>query len=1429
MKEPSGPDLAYVDELTSLFNRRYLKMYMKAKFFELQGSETRLSMVMIDVDNFKTFNDTFGHQFGDKVLVQVAQVMRNCIRKDDIAIRYAGDEFMLILPQVPMDGARRICERIAEILRTKLLRTGGARGGAKITLSMGISQFPEDGTDLDSLLGQADRALYYAKHKGKDRVSLSIDIPADLITDSDRFKIFPSPKMVGRGPDLEQIADGLGAALAGRAGVTLFEGSPGIGKSRLLEEITARAQKDHFMTLADTCTEEQTCRPFGALIRLLDRFLMESSDETDRFVFNLTENELAAVAAHIPELALIQDLPGGDYIDGLSEKDRRCHLYNGLKGLLKNIAAEGPTLVAMDDIHWMDEATYTLLATLVGGQEPINLFVAGTFNKAESLAAPQPLHRLLADETKGFSPEVRPLPPLTETETAKLIGKIFQGLEKDTAFVRFVQERSGGNPFYIEEFLKFMLKKGLINRLEVRWTVGTFSPGDVPADLTDLVGARIESLNEEAREVSKDASAIGEAVDIDVLQNLANMSEGVLLEFLDKARKENLLTIQETDKGGLDIQFNTPSLRDVIYQSIPKEQQKDLHKQIGEFEEKRAEEDLPSMVWKLAYHFKRAEALQKAEEYAQVAAQQASAIFCAEEAMAYQDEEGDEELVGEPLDEGAIKKVNEFIRAMRVTVQRVQIYTAEHKVALNAIEDLYRRIGEILLEAKILTMSDVEGRLVVNREEMPRHLIDAVSEQNLITLLREQALRSVTLIKGVTKKEFTLLLKCLAVKGDESIEEIIEKHRARHIRLNRTKYVEETAGDGTGSGADANGKGGGKGSAGSSSEADKKDDGASSRRPTAVPPMAMRAEAIPHLLGPIQDVGGLLGSLGEISSTLQLDMGAGDAEAIRMMIAQHLLDRGPEQLAEVLSQHEDGSMEALNLLSSIESLLKGEEGEGLLRKISVALTALRAFSDVDGKLGKGMSILQKLLGEFQAEQPERRPVEIPDLDKVRADQRKVVEVAEDERANWTQEQRIDDSVSRLASGRPLRWGPELVEDLPHLIQALAKEGRSDPIHAVIRIVVHHMKSPSREIRVEAIGAVGSLVREMSFPGCEALRSQILGEMLELLQSEEFPENLEMISEIFVHQTPVLVQRGQYEILTKIVHVLSEKYRANESAQFEKKAVAEAVLDRLARDDLFEVFLADIQSGDPQRQEHGRHLFTALGTDATDPLLEIIKTHGDARVRKASASILKEIGESALRRIFESLTMESSPVTLKNLIHGCEVFGDMPNTVKHMMHLLKNPNKTVRLETLRVFGRMKTKETEQILLDLILSMDPAMRQAAIHFIGVYRYDAASDSLVGLLSEKKGFSAEGGAELQREICIAVGRLRVEGATHYLEEIVKPKKSLFFGKEAPEVVQAAAIWALGEIGGPKAMKILKDLGHETAPALKTATELALSREEE
>jgi len=161
--------ISVTDELTMLYNRRYLFQRLDEELSRAKRRKGEFSIIMIDIDHFKKINDTYGHQFGDFVLKNLANIFKSLVRKEDVVARFGGEEFVIICPDESEEGALILAERIRKESQTYTFVSIG--NSTHLTISLGIASFTEGSSNdsVDDLIKKVDEALYAAKKAGRNR------------------------------------------------------------------------------------------------------------------------------------------------------------------------------------------------------------------------------------------------------------------------------------------------------------------------------------------------------------------------------------------------------------------------------------------------------------------------------------------------------------------------------------------------------------------------------------------------------------------------------------------------------------------------------------------------------------------------------------------------------------------------------------------------------------------------------------------------------------------------------------------------------------------------------------------------------------------------------------------------------------------------------------------------------------------------------------------------------------------------------------------------------------------------------------------------------------------------------------------------------------------------------------------------------------
>jgi diguanylate cyclase (GGDEF)-like protein len=165
-------NLSLTDEMTNLHNYRSFISRLKEEINRSKRNKSELSLVILDIDHFKNYNDTLGHQAGDEALREVGKVLRKTVRDEDIVCRYGGEEFCIIFPGIAKEGIKNLCERIRIKIEKHKFYKEKVQPTGQLTISLGGATYPQDAKDMHGLIQRADEALYKAKHLGRNQMQI---------------------------------------------------------------------------------------------------------------------------------------------------------------------------------------------------------------------------------------------------------------------------------------------------------------------------------------------------------------------------------------------------------------------------------------------------------------------------------------------------------------------------------------------------------------------------------------------------------------------------------------------------------------------------------------------------------------------------------------------------------------------------------------------------------------------------------------------------------------------------------------------------------------------------------------------------------------------------------------------------------------------------------------------------------------------------------------------------------------------------------------------------------------------------------------------------------------------------------------------------------------------------------------------------------
>ena len=784
-------ELVFKDDLTGLHNRRFLYRTFEEDWDEWKDGAEQISLAIVDLDYFKQVNDTHGHLTGDLVLSETATLLESSISGEDRAIRYGGDEFILLLPGRSKGESGEIAEALRRAMADKEFVSKEEQQPLEVVLSfsIGVATFPEDGSVGEELMAAADKALYASKKAGRNRVTLAGEIPAGLEDEIDLYRTFPSKSLVGRTELIETLSEICDLVGPGMGTWTALSGSPGVGKSRLLYEALRLAPESGASTVLVSLAEDLKDQAFAGIGRLYT----EIAGRHQRVFQQLSQLQdpafLHFMRGHAPEAVPVTD----DSAES-AEPPAGDRLRDAILASLVELCEERRWLFLVDDAACLDPHSCELLRAAIEDKE-LPLGVVSTHRNEDYYDEEQPgiafLHSLVS---RSWLDQIV-VEPLSLEATRVLITVLLPNKHAPDDFEATLHELTGGNPLFIEEVLRIGIASEKISRRGEDWFVQSMAREDYPETLEEAIQRRLSFLDDEIGEGIARASAMGNTLTADVLQTLLGQNEGEILDFLDKAREQGFL--QGGRQGDLsNLSFASGTLRDLAYRRMDSADRTKVHREIGKIEEHRAGSLVGVLASRLAYHFERGKVYEKARTYLESARLTAPTIIVA----------GSEDLTGVPkhrrrriteaaipLPDDSLLSLDDAIRAIAHASKSLWMYPQGSPIVTAAFCDLHEQLEKLFEHAEVISLADVEGGLVVNGIPYPvkrqEFLVKGLLEQ-----LRSRELSGVTLRKGMTEEEAVFLVEQLATdepveRDPEAWEAILRQRQIENVDFGDRVYI----------------------------------------------------------------------------------------------------------------------------------------------------------------------------------------------------------------------------------------------------------------------------------------------------------------------------------------------------------------------------------------------------------------------------------------------------------------------------------------------------------------------------------------------------------------------------------------------------------------------------------------------------------------
>jgi len=560
------------DDLTGLLTRRPFVDIANTILGE-RGPFATMSLVVIDVDEFKQVNDRYGHLQGDTVLRVVAGTLRELGASTGIIGRYAGDEFIILLPYTGPEEAAELADRIRATVRRAAVPLRQQSGSISVTLSIGVAGVRPEHRDFDALFAAADRAMYEAKRRGRDAVVLSTEVEEAAHEPTLNLKHF-----VGRDDEIRRLVRVLEQSLETGPRVVCVVGEAGIGKSTLVRRLAGEVRARSGCLVAGQASEADAKPPFAPWAEALDAL--------DQFAV-VPPREWRELGRLVPALARPDTSPTGN----------KYALLDEIAAYVRTAASLHPVVLLLDDMQWADTGTWDalehLLSQLVHEQVVVCVTLRTEDLRGETL---ERRNRLLRDERYS---EIG-LRRLSESDIRQWLAGVFGG-ETSPELLTYLHAHSEGNPLLATQIVRMILDEGGVRYEHGRWGLRPEYERGLPAAVRGLMDRRLERLSGDTRRVLSTASVIGRGFDADVAVAAGAGMEDEVLDAIDEAISHGVIEAATKEKD-TTFNFTHGLLVDAVRRSINPRRLARIHEKVAQA----LESLLPDRSAEIAIHYDRA-------------------------------------------------------------------------------------------------------------------------------------------------------------------------------------------------------------------------------------------------------------------------------------------------------------------------------------------------------------------------------------------------------------------------------------------------------------------------------------------------------------------------------------------------------------------------------------------------------------------------------------------------------------------------------------------------------------------------------------------------------------------------------------------------------------------------------------------------------
>lgn len=552
------------DELTGLPSREALNDLQG--LFDSRPHRDVWSVAIVDIDHFKLINDVYGHLNGDRVLRQVADLISHNTRRADTALRFGGDEFVVVMPSTEHLKALNQAERILEDVREAEFPQE-----MSVSISLGVADSLPNEESIESVLKRADLALHQAKEGGRAKISFYEELSPEVAGREVSFDHF-----VDRQKELRALRSSVDDVLEQGCRMALVTGEPGVGKSRLVSELRHYCRFKGCFFLTTKYDRNGMEKPYTGIAAMVNEAVAELDRDTRKDLAKTVGPLLERSAELLPALE-----PSGLRPPIEEREELKEAMFSELSVVIKVVAEEGPLVMRLDDLQWAPEPDLELLTHLLIACIDSTLLVVGTMDG--SLSEHPTVSQAVEIVSKTVPFLGLELDDLEEEYAGHMVMFALRDPRIPPEVLSLMLKRTGGNPLFLRQLLVYLWEKGAVTAREGGgWDYDLGGERDLPRNVQRVVDLRLKELDENSGRILRASSLARGEFTLAQLSEVTGEPEMSVIKALESPLKMGLLREFPGEDGLPAYRFSHDVIRELLVEKVSGSERKKLSKSFEE-------------------------------------------------------------------------------------------------------------------------------------------------------------------------------------------------------------------------------------------------------------------------------------------------------------------------------------------------------------------------------------------------------------------------------------------------------------------------------------------------------------------------------------------------------------------------------------------------------------------------------------------------------------------------------------------------------------------------------------------------------------------------------------------------------------------------------------------------------------------------------